>query len=179
MDKSALEKTFAALPIAQYAFFRSSELEFSPNIRTICEQECPRYGKTWACPPAVGSFEECKSRCLSYPEGLLIVSLAETEDISDLEAALKTRPVHDEITRKVAHALKAQGLETLVLSAQSCALCEKCTYPDAPCRHPEALFPCIESHGIVLTELAEKYGINYQYGNNVVSWFSLFLFREA
>ena len=25
--------------------------------------------------------------------------------------------------------------------------------------------------------LAEKYGIEYQYGNNVVTWFSLLLFR--
>lgn len=179
MDKSALEKTLAALPIAQYAFFRSSELEFSPRIRAVCEQECPRCGKSWSCPPAVGSVETCERRCRSYPEGLLIVSLAETDDIADTEAALKTRPAHEALTRCVADILKAQGLETFVLSAESCAVCDTCTYPDAPCRHPEKMLPCAESHGIVITALAEKYGIDYQYGNNVVSWFSLLFFREA
>ena len=62
MDRSALEQKLAELPIAQYLFFRTDELEFSPRIRTVCEQECPRFGKTWACPPAVGAEEACKCR---------------------------------------------------------------------------------------------------------------------
>lgn len=177
MNRDRLIEHLAELPIAQFEFFRTEELTFSERIRTVCEQECPRYGKTWACPPGVGTVEECRQKCLSYPNGLLISTLTEVRDISDLEETLATRAPHEAITRQVADLLRDEGLEVFGLSTESCAICEHCTYPDAPCRNPEKMFPCVESHGIVVTELAERYGVEYQYGNQVVTWFSLLLYR--
>ena len=177
MNRTVLETQLARLPLAQYAFFPTQELEFSERIRTVCKQECPRFGKTWACPPAVGTVEQCRARCLRYPEGLLISTFAEVDDIASMEQTLATRPAHEALTREVAQLLQAQGAEVMGLSTDSCAICATCTYPDAPCRHPELMYPCVESHGIVVTALAERYGIEYQYGNNVVTWFSLLLFR--
>lgn len=176
MDIPALERELCRLPLAQYAFFPTDALVFSSRVRAVCEQECPRYGKTWSCPPAVGDLQVCIDRCRSYPQGLLIVSLGETKDASDFEKALKTRPTHEALTRQVAELLKKQGAAPFVLSAQSCDLCESCTCPDAPCRHPEQMFPCVESHGIVVPALAEKSGIDLSYGNNVIAWVSLLLF---
>ena len=178
MNRELLAAQLSNLPIAQFEFFSTEDLEFSPRIRQVCRQECPRYGQTWACPPAVGTVEECKARCLSYPEGLLISTLTEVNDIANLEETLATRPAHEEITRQTAALLREQKLEVLVLSTDSCAICSHCTYPSAPCRHPEKMFPCVESHGIVVTQLAERCGVEYQYGNQVVTWFSLLLFRE-
>ena len=177
MDRPLLEAQFAELPIAQYEFFATEELEFSQRIRTVCQMECPRYGKTWACPPGVGSVEECRARCLSYPQGLLISSLTEVSDIADIEACLATRAPHEELTHQVIGLLKAQGLEVYGLSTESCALCKECTYPNAPCRKQGQMLPCVESHGIIVTALAEKYGICYDYGGNIVTWFSLLLYR--
>ena len=57
------------------------------------------------------------------------------------------------------------------------AICEHCAYPDAPCRHPDKMFPCIESYGILVTDLAEKYQITFMNGGNVVTWFSLILYE--
>lgn len=178
MNRSLLEQQLSELPLAQYVFFPTVELEFSERIRTVCVQECPRYGKSWACPPAVGSVEECRKRALRFPQGLLLSTLTEVEDISDMEQTLATRPAHEAVTRQVAELLRAQGAEVYGLSSESCAVCEHCTYPNAPCRHPQHMFPCIESHGVVVTALAERFDIEYQYGNNVVTWFSLLLFRE-
>ena len=48
-----------------------------------------------------------------------------------------------------------------------------------PCRHPDRMFPCVESHGLIVTALAERHGIEFQYGGNVVTWFSLLLYRET
>ena len=62
------------------------------------------------------------------------------------------------------------------LSTEACAICPTCAYPDAPCRHPERMFPCVESHGIVVTALAEQFGIDYLLGDAVV-WFSLLFYR--
>lgn len=178
MNREFLEQKLSELPIAQYEFFRTDELLFSERIRTVCEMECPRFGKSWACPPGVGSVEECKERCLSYPNGLLIVTLTEVSDIANMEQTLATRPAHEKLTHQVADLLRNQGANVYGLSTESCAVCETCTYPNAPCRHKEQMFPCVESHGIIVTDLAEKYGIEYQYGNQIVTWFSLLLYRE-
>ncbi len=177
MNRAELEAQLAELPIAQYAFFDTKDLEFSPRIRMVCEMECPRYGKTWACPPAVGTVEACRANCLAHPEGLVISTLTEVEDISDLEATLATRADHEAITKQVFDLLKAQGLEVMGLSTESCAICRECTYPNAACRHPQQMFPCVESQGIIVSALAEKLGMDYLYGGNVVTWFSLLLFK--
>ena len=177
MDRPALEARLAQLPIAQYAFFRPQDLPFSDRVRAVCEQECPRYGKSWSCPPAVGSVESCKARCLSYDEGLVIVTLAEVADPADMAQGLATLPAHEAVTRTVAAHLREQGCSVLPLGAQSCAACEECTYPAAPCRRPEQMFPCVEGCGIVVSALAERCGIETDYGNNVLPWFSVFLIR--
>ena len=70
-----------------------------------------------------------------------------------------------------------QGCETYVLSTEACAHCEDCAYPDGPCRHPEYMFPCVESHGIIVTDIAEKHGIAFMNGN-IVTWFSLILYKD-
>lgn len=178
MNRELLEQQLSELPLAQYEFFETHELEFAERIRVICQSECPRYGKTWACPPAVGTVEQCRERCLRYPKGLLITSLAEVSSISHIEECLATRPAHEAMTHKIIELMEAQGAQVYGLSTESCALCEHCTYPNAPCRHKDQMLPCLESHGIVATALADKYGIEYLYGPQVVTWFSILLFRE-
>ena len=74
--------------------------------------------------------------------------------------------------------LRAQGLETYVLSTEACTRCAHCTYPDAPCRHPDEMYPCTESHAIIVTDIAERYGIEFITGN-VVTWFSILFFRQG
>ena len=176
MDRKRLEEQLSALPIVQYEFFRTEDLVFTPRVRTVCQLECRRYGTSWACPPGVGTVEACKARCLSYPEGLLIVTMTEVEDIADIDETLATRGPHEEITRQVHRMMRDQGAEVYVLSTESCAICQRCTYPEAPCRHPEQMYPCVESHGIVVTDIAERYGIDFLSGNAVV-WFSLLFYR--
>lgn len=178
MDRERLERQLAELPIVQYEFLDTAELTFSARVRTVCETDCPRYGTSWACPPAVGTVEECRRRCLGYPRTLLLTTMSEVEDIADLEKTLAARMPHEEITRRVRDFFQEQGVETYVLSTESCAVCETCAYPAGPCRRPERMFPCIESQGILIFDTAERLGIDFQPGGNVVIWFSLILYRE-
>lgn len=178
MDKEQLAQQLCELPIVQYEFFETCELTFSDRVRYICRTECPQYGKSWACPPGVGTVEECRERCLQYPHALLITTMTEIEDIADIEATLATRAPHEEVTRQVNALVRSQGIDTYVLSTESCAVCDSCTCPDAPCRHPERMYPCVESHGILITDIAERFGIDFQAGGNIVTWFSLILYRE-
>lgn len=177
MDRELLERQMAELPIVQYEFFETSELIFSSRVRYVCETECPQYGKSWACPPGVGGVEACQERCQRYPHALLITSMTEVSDISDIQETLSTRGPHEELTRQMNSLIRRQGVETYVLSTESCAVCETCAYPQEPCRHPERMFPCVESHGILITETAERYGIEFQAGGNIVTWFSLILYQ--
>lgn len=179
MDREKLEAQLAQLPLYAYFFIDPKELEFSERIRYICQTDCPMYGRSWACPPGVGTVDSCKRKCLDYSRCLIIASVTEVPDIADMEATLATRSGHEAITDQVQELLSAQGAEPYVLSTEACAICGRCAILDKqPCRFPEKMHPCVESHGIVLSQTAEKYGLAFQYGNNVVTWFSLLFFNE-
>ena len=176
LNRELLEQQLSEMPLFQYAFMKSDELTFTQRVRHICETESPQYGTTWACPPAVGTVEECKARCRSFEDLLMISTVTEVSDIANLQETLDTRADHEDITRQVERLIRDQGLETMTLSTESCAICPHCAYPNAPCRHPEKMFPCVESQGILVTDIAEKHGMEFFQGN-IVTWFSLILFR--
>lgn len=179
MNRELLEEKLSELPLYMYFYIDPSELEFSDRVRWICEHECDRYGKSWACPPAVGTVAECRSRCLSYSKGLVISTITEVADIADMEATLATRAEHEEITDQVAEMMRGLGTEPYVLSTESCAICQNCAISEGkPCRFPEKMHPCVESQGINIIPVLEKNGISFQYGQNIVTWISLLLYRE-
>ncbi len=177
MNQEKIEEGLTQFPVCEYAFINIADITFLDQVRYICKTECPQYGKSWSCPPAVGTVEECKKRCRQYTGGFMFTTIAEVNDIANMEETLATRMEHEKITRQVRDLFAEQTEAMQVLSTESCAICKKCAYPDAPCRHPEKMFPCIESYGILVTDLAEKYGISFMNGANVVTWFSLLLYR--
>ena len=178
MDKERLEQQLSELPLYTYFYADPGGLEFSDRIRYICQAECPRYGQSWACPPGVGSVEECKNRCLSYRECLVIGTITECEDIADIEETLSTRPDHEALTDQVAGLLRDMGVEPYILSTDSCAICTRCTFPEGkPCRHADRMHPCIESHGINIIPTLEENGLEFQYGGNIITWYSLLFYN--
>lgn len=176
LNRNALEQQLSQLPLFQYEFLKSEELVFTERVRHVCETECPMYGKTWACPPAVGTVAACRERCLAYPELLMISTVTEVQDSANIEETLATRGEHEAVTHQVAEMVKAQGCDVMALSTEACAICEHCAYPNAPCRHQERMFPCVESHGILVTDIAEKHGMDF-FNGNIVTWFSLIFYR--
>lgn len=178
MNRDFLDAKLAELPLYQYAYIKTSDITFSERVRWICEHECPMYGKTWACPPAVGSVAACRARCAEYPDALLIATVTEVSDIANIEETLSTRAQHEEITRAAAQLIAPMAEDIMVLSTEACAICDQCAYPCAPCRFPDRMYPCVESHGIVVTDLAEKANIDFYAEGNLVTWFSLIFYRD-
>lgn len=177
MDIAKLEEQLAELPLYGYFFIDPKGLDFSDRIRWICENECPMYGKTWACPPGAGEVEACRAKCLGYENCLMIVTVTEVEDIADIDETLSTRPGHEQVTNQAADMMRGLGTEPYILSTEACTICERCAYLDGqPCRHPERMHPCVESHGINVIPTMEENGIEFQYGGNIVTWMSLLFY---
>ena len=116
MNQELLEQQLSELPLYIYDFFDPRELEFSSRIRWICEHECPMYGKSWACPPGVGSVDTCRQVCMAYDHCLLISSIVEVRDIADMDETLATRPDHEALTEQVRELMKQQGVDPFILS---------------------------------------------------------------
>ena len=177
MNRELLMERLAELPLYIYDFIDPRELEFNNRIRWICEHECPMYGTSWACPPGVGSVEACEGKCRAFENCLLISSIVEVRDITDLEETLATRPDHEALTNEVRDMMEEQGVKPYILSTEACAICEKCAILEGKsCRFPEKMHPCVESHGINVVPILEKMGLEFQFGANVVTWISLLFF---
>ncbi len=179
MDRALLEQQLSQLPLYIYAYIDPQELEFSQRIRHICRTDCPMYNTSWACPPAVGTVEECEQKCLGYQSCLLIGTVTECSDIANIQETLSTRLAHEKLTNQVRDRMQEQGVAPYILSTEACAECERCAWLDGqPCRMPERMHPCIESQGINIIPTLEKLGLEFQYGENIVTWYSLLLFNE-
>lgn len=177
MNQELLEQQLSELPLYIYDFFDPRELEFSSRIRWICEHECPMYGKSWACPPGVGSVDTCRQVCMAYDHCLLISSIVEVRDIADMDETLATRPDHEALTEQVRELMKQQGADPFILSTEACTVCDRCAILDGqPCRFPEKMHPCVESHGINVVDVLERRGLDFQFGANVVTWISLLFY---
>ena len=179
MDRELLEQQMAELPLYVYAYIDPKSLDFSERVRYICKAECPMYGKTWACPPAVGEVEACKAKCLSYNCAMLVGTIADVDGEYQMEKSLATRPEHEKITNQIRELMRQQGVEPYVLSTEACAVCERCAYLDGqPCRLPEKMHPCLESHGINIIPTLEENGLEFNFAAVVITWYSLLFFND-
>lgn len=177
MDMTRLEAELSQLPLYFYGFIDPKGLEFSERVRYICATECPRYNQTWACPPAVGEVAECERKCKAYDKCLLIGTITEISSITNMEEALATRGDHEVITNQVRDILRAQSVEPYVLSTEACALCDRCAWLDGqPCRYPDKMHPCVESHGINIVPTLEENGLEFQAAETYVTWYSMLFF---
>ena len=179
MDREKLEEALSELPLFTYFYADPRSIEFSQRIRYICATECPMYGKTWACPPAVGEVEACRAKCLGYESCLVIGTIVEVSDIANIGETLATRHEHEKITNQVRDLMREQGITPYILSTEACAVCERCAYLDGlPCRMPGKMHPCVESHGINIVPLLEENGLPFLQDVNTVTWYSMLFFHE-
>ena len=100
-------------------------------------------------------------------------TIAEVSDVINFEETLATRAEHEAVTAAIEAFIKSQGSECMALSTESCDICDTCAYPDSPCRFPEKMHPCVESHGIIVSELAERFDMEFTLSPNQILWFGI------
>lgn len=165
--------------IFQAGIIQTSEINFSTEVRKMCEvNTCRQYGKTWACPPAVGTVQVCRDRCNKFEKTLLFSSKYELEDSFDYDGMVNGMRDFKRVSKKLYNEVKPLLKEFLLLSNEGCINCEKCTYPDLPCRFPENMHGSIEGYGIFVSEVAKAANINYINGQNTVTYFGALFFND-
>ncbi|UOO37289.1 DUF2284 domain-containing protein [Oscillospiraceae bacterium CM] len=174
--KAAIEGLIGDYPICEYAFLKPEELVYSDKVRFICETTCPRYGKSWACPPVIPSVETCMDAFKAYEHVFLFSTVAEVSDSMNNDICLVAKRDHEKVTLDLRRAFRDRFGEVLALST-GCRICDDCTYPDGPCRFPDERLSSVESHGVLIMETASSLGISYDCGNNIVTYFSLIFFN--
>ena len=100
MNTDKFEEFISQYPIFEYRILDTKDIGIEERVRTICKEECERYDSTWACPPAVGTLQECERKIKSYPQAVFFSSVAEVSDIMNMEEMLSTRRAHEDLTLK-------------------------------------------------------------------------------
>lgn len=178
--KVNLENILSSSGITEFGIISPTEVEFSQEVRKMCEKNtCRSYNISWACPPAIGTVEECKNRCRQYSHMLVFNKKYDLEDSFDYEGMQEGMHDFKKVSHKVEEALKPYIGNYFVLSNEECDNCEKCTYPEKPCRFPDKAYGSIEGYGIFVSKLAEQVSIKYHNGPNTVTYFGAVLFNES
>lgn len=171
------ELELKTIGICQYGIISPKEICFDDGIRDICQANtCRQYGKTWACPPAVGTVAQCKERCLSYQHAMVFNAVYPLVDSFDYEGMTTGHRNFKKLCDRLYLLAKEKFPGFLLLSNEGCNRCRQCTYPESRCRVPEMLFPSIEGFGIQVAALSAAAGIQYNNGAHTVTYFGMLLY---
>ena len=165
------------------AFLSADAVPFRAEVRAACEKNyCGCFGKCWNCPPGVGEWEALRDEFHRYGEAFVFSTRHLLEDSFDLDSMNEGRVSHERLARDLKKTLTEAGYTTRadfeLLGAGGCHICPVCSYPDAPCRHPELVFRSMEACGIDVVSLSASCGMHYINGENTVTYFSILFFNE-
>ena len=153
-------------------------LRFLPEVRSMCAADrCQSYGKTWSCPPACGTLEYWEEKASHYEKGILLQTIGDREDSYDFEAMVEVSRQNDKNFDRLTEQLRGQGLDMLAMSAGTCKRCKECTYPDAPCRFPEKLYPSMEACGLFVSQVCKSNSVPYYYGDDKIAYTCCILYN--
>ena len=177
--KEELIEIANSLGLSQNGIFDVSKLAFRTEVRDMCAADrCQMYGKNWACPPACGTLDEIREKASHYSWGLVVQKTGQMEDPYDVDVMMETEKELKEQFLKFCDVLmEEEKIDCLPMGAGSCTRCKECTYPDAPCRFPEKLFPSMEAYGLVVSDTCQLADIPYYYGKNTITYTCCVLFK--
>ena len=153
-------------------------LQFLPEVREMCAADkCHNYNKSWSCPPAAGELDALAEKCAMFHKGVIVQTVGVMEDEFDIETMTETGEKHKAAFERLTDRLTELGLDCFPMGMGTCTRCKKCTYPDAPCRFPDKVFPSMEACGLLVSQVCTDNGIKYYYGPNTLAYTSCVLYR--
>ena len=155
-------------------------MSFREEFRSACEENrCGKYGQYWTCPPGAGEPAELIAEAQRYDSLLMLDYTHPLEDSFDFEGMSEGSHVHARLTQELADDACTFLTEPyLILGHAACSLCEKCTYPESPCRHPDRAVASLSAYCVFVGETVRNCGMKYYTGDDAVHFFTAVLLRE-
>lgn len=151
-------------------------LVFRAEVRAMCaEDRCKNYGKSWSCPPAAGSLERARERAGAYQRGIIVQTAGPLTDSFDMDGTAAMMEVHRKNFDTLVRQVRRFYPDCLPMGAGTCKVCRSCTYPGRPCRHPDRMFVSMEAYGLLVSDVAVRSGLKYNYGENTMCFTSCIL----
>ena len=156
----------------------TDKIVFDAAFRPYCEENlCGQYGANYSCPPDCGTPEEMKQRVLSNKKALVLSTEWEIEDFSQTDKIKEAKARHNAAMLCLIEKLKSIGHDGFMVGASGCSLCKTCKLIDGkPCKHPDKMYSCMSAYCIHVKKLAEDCKINYDYKDNILHFFGMYVF---
>lgn len=169
----AVAEGFAAAQIVG-----TEEIVFDPGFRPYCEENlCGQYGVNYCCPPDCGTPEEMKQRILAHKKALVLQTIWEVRDYSDMAVIKPAKAGHNAAEIKLVKKLRAQGVDGLIVGASGCALCKPCALAKGePCKFPDLKYSCMSAYCVFVKKLADRCGMEYDCGEGLLAFFGMYVF---
>ena len=173
MIQYAVEEGFAAAAVVD-----TGEIVFDPSFRPYCaENLCGQYGANYSCPPDCGSPDAMKQKVLAHKKALVLQTIWEISDYSDVPAIKQAKGAHNAAEIQLVKRLRAEGIGGFIVGASGCALCSPCAQTlGEPCRFPDLQYSCMSAYCIFVRKLADKCDMEYDCGEGLLAFFGMYVF---
>ncbi len=149
------------------------------EVRAMCEaNRCGKYSASWSCPPACGTLEQAAAQLRKYTHCILVQSTIVLADAFDYEGIKQLEALHKKRFLNFYRQTRLLYPGSLPLSAGTCTVCHKCTYPTKPCRYPQKRMSSMEAYGLWVSDVCDKAGLQYNYGEGTMTFTSCVLYKE-
>jgi predicted metal-binding protein len=141
--------------------FPIEKINVAEWVSLKCQFGCSQYNTNWCCPPAGPDLAKIKAVLQEYSQALLLVGSRQCKDFYLNNAKRRAEQVRSwkEVVG-IERQLFLEGYDKAIsLVSGSCALCKKCTYPEA-CRFPQERRPPIEAFSIDLIGTLNNLGLS-------------------
>lgn len=173
MIQLALDEGFANAAIVD-----TGDIVFDPSFRPYCaENLCGQYAANYSCPPDCGSPEEMKMRILSHKKALVLQSIWQVADYSDMPAIKQAKKGHNASELRAVKKMRESGHNGVIVGASGCALCSPCAQQEGkPCKYPDLKYSCMSAYCIFVKKLADKCGMEYSLPEGLLAFFGMYAF---
>ena len=141
-------------------------MDCEERVRAFCAKgSCPNYGESWICPPGCGSLEDCRAVLRARSRVLLLQSFYPDTAGWTGEDFARAALEHNRRSQRFAETVRETEPQAWMLTTGGCELCERCTFPDAPCRRPEKQRGSLSAFGVDVGRLCAALGVPYAFEN--------------
>ena len=149
------------------------------DVRDMCRADrCGKYGASWACPPGCGTLEQAAADIAQCSSGLLVQTTGALDGDFDYEGMEAIAARHKKSFESFARQARLLYPDCLPLTAGTCTVCARCTYPRKPCRFPSRRLSSMEAYGLWVSDICRRSGLDYNYGAGTMTYTSCILLRR-